>query len=57
MMAKKEEEDILQGEENPGKIETLKPQRWRRQWHPTPVFLPGKPHGWWSLVGCSPWGR
>ena len=19
---------------------------WRRQWHPTPVLLPGKPHGW-----------
>ena len=30
---------------------------WRRQWHPTPVFLPGKSHGWRSLVGCSPWGR
>ena len=26
----------------------------RRQWHPTPVLLPGKPHGWRSLVGCSP---
>ena len=23
---------------------------------PTPVLLPGKPHGWKSLVGCSPWG-
>ena len=31
--------------------------RGRRQWHPTPVLLPGKPHGWRSLVGCSPWGR
>ena len=30
---------------------------WRRQWHPTPVFLPGKSHGWMSLVGCSPWGH
>ena len=30
--------------------------RWRRQWHPTPVLLPGKSHGWRSLVGCSPWG-
>ena len=30
---------------------------WRRQWHPTPVLLPGKPHGRRSLVGCSPWGR
>ena len=29
---------------------------WRRQWHPTPVLLPGKSHGQRSLVGCSPWG-
>ena len=29
----------------------------RRQWHPTPLLLPGKSHGWRSLVGCSPWGR
>ena len=28
----------------------------RRQWHPTPVLLPGKSHGWRSLVDCSPWG-
>ena len=27
-----------------------------RQWHPTPVLLPGKSRGWRSLVGCSPWG-
>ena len=33
-----------------------KPYR-RRQWHPTPVLLPGKSHGWRSLVGCSPWGH
>ena len=26
-------------------------------WPPTPVFLPGKSHGWRSQVGCSPWGR
>ena len=31
--------------------------RQRRQWHPTPVLLPGKSHGRRSLVGCSPWGR
>ena len=31
--------------------------RWRRKWHPTPVFLPGESQGWGSLVGCSPWGR
>ena len=24
----------------------------RRQWHPTPVLLPGKSHGWRSLEGC-----
>ena len=30
---------------------------WRRWWHPTPVLLPGKSHGWRGLVGCSPWGR
>ena len=29
----------------------------RRQWHPTPVLLPGKSHGRRSLVGYSLWGR
>ena len=29
---------------------------WRRQRHPTPVFLPGKSHGQRSLVGCRLWG-
>ena len=28
----------------------------QRQWHPTPVLLPGKSHGWKSMVGYSPWG-
>ena len=28
-----------------------------RHWHPTPVLLPGKSHGWKSLVVCSPWCR
>ena len=28
---------------------------WRREWHPTPVFLPGESHGQRSLVGYSPW--
>jgi len=26
---------------------------WRRTWQPTPVFLPGEPHGQRSLAGCS----
>ena len=30
---------------------------WRRQWQPTPVFLPGESQGWRSLVGCPLWGR
>ena len=29
---------------------------WRRQWQPTPILLPGKSHGWRSLVGYGPWG-
>ena len=29
----------------------------RREWQPTPVFLPGKFHGQRSLVGYSPWGH
>ena len=29
---------------------------WRRQWHPTPVLLPGESHRQRSLVGCCPWG-
>ena len=27
------------------------------KWEPTPVFLPGKSHGSWSLVGYHPWGH
>ena len=29
----------------------------RRQWHPTPVFLPGESQGRGSLVGCRLWGH
>ena len=29
---------------------------WRRNWQPTPVFLPGKSYGLRSLKGYSPWG-
>ena len=28
---------------------------WRREWQPTPVFLPGEFHGQRGLVGYSPW--
>ena len=30
-------------------------EHWRRQWHPSPVLLPGESHGWRSLVGCNLW--
>ena len=29
----------------------------RREWQPTPVFLPGECHGQMSLMGYSPWGH
>ena len=28
---------------------------WRKEWQPTPVFLPGESHGQRSLTGNSPW--
>ena len=31
--------------------------QWRRQWQPTPVFLPGESQGPRSLVGCCLRGR
>ena len=37
-------------------LRDIVPRCQRRQWHPTPVLLLGKSHGWRSLVGCSPWG-
>ena len=30
---------------------------WRREWQPTPVFLPGESHGQRSPAGYSPGGR
>ena len=30
---------------------------WRRDWLPTPVFLPGESHQQRRLVGYSPWGH
>ena len=28
-----------------------------KEMQPTPVFLPGEPQGWGSLLGCHLWGR
>ena len=38
-------------------MSNLNPSFRRRKWQPTPVFLPGKSHGRWNLVGYCPWGR
>ena len=35
----------------------LSPAIWRREWLPTPVFLPGEFHGQGTLMGNSPWGH
>ena len=32
-------------------------KHWRRQWQPTPMFLPGESQVLGSLVGCHLWGR
>ena len=53
-------EPIIQSEvsqKEKDKYHILRHIYWRKCWHPTPVLLPGKPHGWRSLVDYSPWGR
>ena len=40
----------------PGFVPWVRKMPWRRKWQSTPVLLPGKSHGWRSLVGYSPWG-
>jgi len=39
-----------------GHIPGLRKMPWRKEWLPTPVFLPGGFHGQRSLVGYSAWG-
>ena len=41
---------------DPGSIPGLGRIPWRREWLPTPAFLPGEFHGQRSLAGYSPWG-
>ena len=46
--------------DNSGEYTIKKPHgicRGRREWQPTPVFLPGEFHGQRSLVGYSSWGH
>ena len=41
----------------PGFVPWVRKIPWRREWQPTPVFLPGEFQGQRSLVGYSPWGH
>ena len=41
----------------PGFSSWVKKILWGKKWQPTPVFLPGKPHGQRSLIGYSLWGH
>ena len=43
--------------ERPGFDPWVRKSPWRREWLPTPVFLPGEFHGQRSLGGYSPWGH
>ena len=42
---------------SPGFCPWVRKIPWRREWLPTPAFLPGEFHGQRRLVGYSPWGR
>ena len=44
-------------QEDPGFDPWVGTLPWRREWQPTPVFLPGEFHGQRSLVGYCPWGH
>jgi len=41
----------------PGFDSWVRKNPWRKEWQPTPVFLPGESHGQESLAGYSPWGH
>ena len=46
---------VAQTLKRPPTMRETRVQLLERKWQPTPVFLPGKSHGWRSLVGYSPW--
>ena len=43
-------------ERDAGLIPGSKKSPWKREWQPTPIFLPKESQGWGSLVGCRLWG-
>ena len=38
-------------------LQSAMKETWRREWQPTPVFLPRESHGLKSQVGYSLWGH
>ena len=42
---------------DPGSTLRIRKIIWRREWLPTPVFLPAESHGRRRLAGYSPWGH
>jgi len=44
-------------QERPGLVPWVRKIPWRREWQPTPIFLPGEFQGQRSLAGCSLWGH
>ena len=57
VLAQKHKYRPMEQDRKPRNKSTTYGYLWRRQWQPTPVFLPGESHGRRSLVGCSPWGH
>ena len=49
--------DNARDTKRPGFDPWARKTRWRREWLPSPVVLPGKFHGQRSLVGYSTWGQ
>ena len=49
--------NLLAMQEDPGFDPQIGKIPWRREWQPTPVFLPREFRGQRSLVGYSPWGH
>ena len=45
------------GCKEPDRLSDFTFTHWRRQWQPTPVFLPGESQRRQSLVGCRLWGH
>ena len=43
--------------QGPGFDSWVRKVPWRKKWQSTLALLPGKSHGWRSLIGYSPWGH